>query len=134
MLVLLPDDKSLMAELSMYLKTDHYLRIRGNEGADENERSILREKGLTNQKRRKQIRGSIEDLLKSAKLIVVNKEIEINGDALSRLKDGFQELVRFTYPNLKMLKDHPNSKLPGVSRSWDLGQLALPPKFSLVRS
>jgi hypothetical protein len=116
MLVLLPDDKSLMAELSMYLKTDHYLRIRGNEGADENERSILREKGQTNQKRRKQIRDSIEDLLKSAKLIVVNKEIEGNGDALSRLKDGFQELVRFTYPNLKMLNPHPNYQETDLNR------------------
>ena len=116
MLVLLPDEKSLLAELSMYLKTDHYIRVRRNEEADENERSILREKGESNQKRRKQIRDSIEDLLKSAKLIVVNKEIEINGDALSRLREGFQQLVRSTYPNLEMLNPHPNYQETDLNR------------------
>ena len=108
MLVLLPDEKTLLTELSMYLKTDHYIRVRRNEEADENERSILRGKGESNQKRRKQIKDRIEELLISAKLIVGNNEIKINGDPLSRLIGGFQELVRSTYPNLKMLKNHPN--------------------------
>ena len=107
-LVILPDDKSLLTELSMYLKTDRYVRIRGTQDADENERSILQEKGHSNQKRRKQIRDNIVDLLKSAKLFVNNSGIEINGDALSRLSGGFQQLVRSTYPNLKMLNEHPN--------------------------
>ncbi|MBT5086229.1 MAG: hypothetical protein HOM71_01855, partial [Deltaproteobacteria bacterium] len=107
MLVLLGEDKSLMADLLMYLKTDRYCKTHSIADANDTERSILREKGETNQKRRAQIRRSIEDLLKGAKLIVNNSEMEITGDGVSRLSDGFQHLVRSSYPNLKMLKGHP---------------------------
>ena len=107
MLVLLPEDKSLLADLSMYLKTERYCKTHSIADADDTERSILREKGETNQKRRAQIRRSIEDLLQGAKLIVNNSELEIAGAGVSRLSDGFQQLVRSSYPNLKMLNGHP---------------------------
>jgi predicted transcriptional regulator len=107
MLVLLPEDKSLMADLLMYLKTDRYCKTHSIADADDTERSILREKGETNQKRRTLIRRRIEDLLKGARLIVNNSEMEITGDGVSRLSDGFQQLVRSSYPNLKMLNGHP---------------------------
>ena len=63
MLVLLPDDKSLMAELSMYLKTDHYLRIRGNEGADEN--ALIGKHSANKSQALFQYRGSLIDSTES---------------------------------------------------------------------
>ena len=110
LLVILPEDKSLLVDLSMFLKTQRYCRNHAINDANENERSILREKGEANQKRRVLIRKSIEELLKGAKLIVDNSEMEISGDGVSRLSDGFQQLVRYSYPNLKMLNGHPTYK------------------------
>ena len=106
LLIILPDDKDLMSDLSMFLKTDRYSRTQAREQADENIHIILRDKDNANQLRRRNIRQRVEELLQKATLVVSNNELTITGDVRTRLEEGFQELVRGTYPNLKMLKGH----------------------------
>ncbi len=106
MLILLAEDRDFISDLIMYLKTDRYSRTQSRDQADENIRGILRDKDTANETRRKNLISRAQELLKQSKLFVSNNELSVSGDAISRIQSGFQELVRATYPNLKMLNGH----------------------------
>jgi hypothetical protein len=65
---------------------------------------ILTEKSFQNRDRSQQLELRVKNLVTTAKMFVGGSEIEITTtEPLTRIVKGFQELVRRTYPNLKML-------------------------------
>ncbi|MAE16011.1 MAG: hypothetical protein CL911_01040 [Deltaproteobacteria bacterium] len=108
LLVILQDHPRLLKEVELYLKTDRYIRLQTNEQQPDSLRRILREKGGLNTTRKRELVATLKDLLQSAKLFVNNQEVGATGDAVNRVETGLQELIRATYPNLRMLRgvDH----------------------------
>ena len=116
MIVLLPEDRDLLEDLTMFLKTERYLKTSGMGQVDDSVRSIHREKGDINQNRRRQLRARVENLLKESKIIVSNRELDLSGDGTTKLERGFQELIRATYPQLNMLAGHPDYQETDLQR------------------
>ena len=90
MLVLLSEDRDLLEDLTMFLKTERYLKTSGMGQVDDSVRSIHREKGDINQNRRRQLRARVENLLKESKIIVSNRELDLSGDGTTKLERGFK--------------------------------------------
>jgi hypothetical protein len=105
MLVLLPIDKRLLGDLTLFAKTDKYVRQNNTTGLADSRRVILAEKGNQNQQRKTDLRQRMERLLSESKVIVNGSSLQgLPSDARSRIIQGFDHLIRYAYPNLKMLK------------------------------
>jgi len=105
MLVLLPTDKRLLGDLTLFAKTDKYVRQNNTSGLADSRRLILAEKGNQNQQRKTDLRQRFERLLSESKVIVNSSAVQsLPSDPRSRIIQGFEHLIRHAYPNLKMLK------------------------------
>ena len=106
LLVVLPADNRLLMDLFMFKRTEKYVQQNISVTQQEIIKRILTEKGFQNRERSKQIEARVKDLLSRAKLFIGGRALEINGaEPLTRIVRGFQELVRATYPHLKMLRN-----------------------------
>ena len=104
LLVLMPPDNSLVREILMYKKTEKYILQNNSTTQQETVKRILNDKGTYNQQRHGELRQQVINLLRSASLFVAGSKVDIgNGDAQTRIMEGFQDLVTRAYPNLKML-------------------------------
>lgn len=105
LLIFLPDDASFMEELETYYKTDSWLKM-----IDANQPKyarIVADKRAHNTERIKSLRERMKALAGSAEFAACDEEITVNGaTAIDRIERAFQELVRRSYPNLKMIKVH----------------------------
>ena len=105
LLIFLPDDASFMEELETYYKTNSWLNM-----IDANQPKyarIVADKRAHNAERIKSLRERMKALAGSAEFAVGDEEITVNGaTAIDRIERAFQELVRRSYPNLKMIKVH----------------------------
>lgn len=104
LLIILPADNYLVTDTLMYKRTEKYIQQNLTAAQQESIRRILTEKSLQNRERARQLELKIKTLISTAKMFIGGTEIEITGtDPLTRIVKGFQELIRRTYPNLKML-------------------------------
>ena len=104
LLVLLPPDERLMIELMMLKRTEKYIRQNLTTSQSENVRRILETKRHQNQERQSQVQDRVESLLESAELVIGGRREESRvTKPHDRIVEGFQSLVRRTYPNLRML-------------------------------
>jgi len=104
LLVLMPADDRLMTDLMMFKRSEKYIRQNLTTSQSESVRRILELKRLQNQERRGQVQSRIENLLQQAELVVGGHTEETRAtQPAERIADGFQHLVRRTYPNLRML-------------------------------
>ncbi|MFZ5859109.1 MAG: BREX system P-loop protein BrxC [Spirochaetota bacterium] len=103
--VFLPDDASFMEELETYHKTSSWLNM-----IDANlpkYARIVADKRAHNADRIKSIRERAKELFASAEFAVGDEEIQANGgSAIDRIERAFQDLVRRSYPNLRMIQTH----------------------------
>ncbi|MDP8246734.1 MAG: BREX system P-loop protein BrxC [Candidatus Tritonobacter lacicola] len=105
LLVILPEDKRLEADLNIYKKTEKYVSQNISTTLKDSVRKILAEKTHQNQQRKADLQARLISLLGGSRLFINGSRIEIPpGDAKSRIIKAFQLLVKSTYPNLKMLK------------------------------
>lgn len=105
LLVILPADERLVQDLLMYKRTEKYVRQNSTVTQQDSIKKILSEKNSLNAERLQHLEARVKDLVSRAKLFVSGEFIEVPGsDPASRLMRGFQELVRRTYPHLKMLR------------------------------
>ena len=105
LLVILPADKRLMQDLLMYKRTEKYIIQNTSTIQQETKIRILESKGSQNRERHQQLETRAKELVARAKLFVAGDEME-NGstEPVAHIVRGFHELIRRTYPNLKMLK------------------------------
>lgn len=104
--VVLPADDRLVRDLLMYKRTEKYVRQNVSVAQQENIKRILSDKAHQNSGRYAEIKDRLKDLLSQATLIINSGDIEVSGtDAQTRILRGFQQLIEYSYPNLRMLRD-----------------------------
>ncbi|HPH97290.1 MAG TPA: BREX system P-loop protein BrxC [Anaerolineaceae bacterium] len=104
LLVVLPPDDRLVQDLLMYKRTDKYIQQKNSVTQQDSIKHILTEKSFKNRERAQQIVTRLKNLLARARMFVGGTEIDVPGmEPTTRVIKGFQELIRRTYPNLKML-------------------------------
>jgi hypothetical protein len=102
--VFLGRDKRLLADLRLLLKTEKYTKQRTNAGATPSMQAILQSKQLLNADREKELIERLRQAVGKAHLIINAAEVTSSSrEALTRVSDGFQELVGRTYRNLGLL-------------------------------
>ena len=105
LMIVLPDDFRLMQDLSLFKKTEKYIRLNRSTTQQESILLILNNKGFQNTERFKLIQAQVRELVSRAIFFVAGDEVEVAGaDPKSRIVKGFHQLVVRTYPNLSMLK------------------------------
>jgi hypothetical protein len=118
--VFLGRDKRLLADLRLLLKTEKYTKQRTNSGATPSMQAILQSKQVLNAEREKELIERLRQAVGKAQLIINAAEIPSNSqDAMTRVSDGFQELVSRTYTNLGLLggKVYPEEQVAGAVRN-----------------
>jgi len=104
-LVLLPINDRLVRELKMYKRTDKYVRQNLASAQQPSVQRILAERQTQNQLRLDTLRKLVAELLGQATIVVNGQELEIGStDGVTRVLQGFQELISRTYSNLRMLR------------------------------
>jgi hypothetical protein len=106
LLAVLPADNRLIDEARLYLKTQKYIQQNTGAGIDETRRTILSERGQQNSQRRSVLQTRCTEMLSKAPLYLNASRLENvgEGDARNRFAKAAQELIRFAYPSLRMLK------------------------------
>ena len=106
LLAVLPADNRLIDEARLYLKTQKYIQQNTGAGIEETRRSILTERGQQNSQRRSALQLRCTELLSKTPLYLNASRLENigEGDARNRFAKAAQELIRFAYPSLRMLK------------------------------
>ncbi|MGO2112167.1 MAG: BREX system P-loop protein BrxC, partial [Pseudoclavibacter sp.] len=102
--VFLGRDKRLLADLRLLLKTEKYTKQRTNSGVTPSMQAILQSKQALNADRGKELVERLRQAVGKAQLIINGAEVASNAqDAVTRVADGFQELVSRTYTSLGLL-------------------------------
>ncbi len=105
LLVLMPPDDRLVRDLLTYKRTEKYIQQNISITQQDTVKRILSHKGFYNRQRHGELQQQVSNLLRSAGLFVAGSKVDIgNGDAQTRIIDGFQDLVTRAYPNLQMLR------------------------------
>ena len=105
--VVLPADVRFMQDLTMYKRTEKYIRQNSNTPQEAVKR-ILDAKGFQNTERLNDLQVRAKGLLGKAMLIINAADVEVSSeDGQSRVLKGFEHLLQSTYPNLRMLRDVP---------------------------
>lgn len=115
--VFLGRDKRLLADLRLLLKTEKYTKQRTNSGATPSVQAILQSKQMLNADREKELVERLRQAVGKSQLIINAAEITSSSqEAITRITDGFQELVNRTYPSLSLLggKVYPEDKVAGA--------------------
>lgn len=105
--VVLPADVRFMQDLTMYKRTEKYIRQNSNTPQEAIKR-ILDAKGFQNTERLNDLQVRAKALLGKATLIINAADVDVSTeDGQTRVLKGFEHLLQTTYPNLRMLRDVP---------------------------
>ncbi len=103
--VVLPTDVRFMQDLTMYKRTEKYIRQNSNTPQEVIKR-ILDAKGFQNTERLNDLQVRAKALLGKATLIVNAADVDVSTeDGQTRVLKGFEHLLQTTYPNLRMMED-----------------------------
>lgn len=105
LLAVLPADTSLTDQARLYLKTQKYVQQNTGSG-DASRKAILDQRSQQNSLRRTAMQELASQLLGKAPLYLNGSRLDTvgEGDARNRFAKACQELISFSFPNLKMLK------------------------------
>ncbi|MAD46040.1 MAG: hypothetical protein CMH98_13650 [Oceanospirillaceae bacterium] len=101
--VVMPDSDRLIRDLLLYKKTEKYISHETRTTQQDSVKRILADKFAQNGERHKALKTLVSELMGKATYFVRGQEIELSGeDGQSKVQKAFVELVKQTYPNLKM--------------------------------
>ena len=101
--ILLPANSDFMDELETYFKTESWLRM--IDATSPKYARIVADKRAHNEDRKRKLAERLKNLLREAEFAVADAAINPAGStALDRIERAFQDLVRRSYPALRMLK------------------------------
>jgi len=105
LLIILPDDSRLFSDLRLWLQTQKYITQNLKSGLPETRQRILRDKGQQNLERRRSIHDRVKDALGKARLVLNGSDLAYSStDPRNRIAKGFQDLVRYAFPSLRMIR------------------------------
>ena len=112
-LVVLPSDPRLYDDLKLYKQTEKYCQQSFSASMPENRRKILNEKQQKNADRMADLHERLKEAVCKARLILNGSDLAyVSTDAKTRMAKVFQDLVRYAFPSLRMLrKDFTESDL-----------------------
>lgn len=103
--ILFPASDRLVRDLIMYKRTEKYVSHETKSVQQESIKRILDEKRNQNAERLNQLKLLASKLAANARYFVGGLELELSGeDGQTKMIRAFHELIRRTYPNLKMLR------------------------------
>jgi len=105
MMMVLPNDDHLLADIRMYLKTDKYIRLAQSSTNKESIKRILFDRAQQNSSRRDTLVKILRQMLGEADVYMNGMKQSMPGltDGRNKLALAFQNLVKLAYPNLRML-------------------------------
>ena len=103
--IVLPSDVSFVKDLKMYLKTDKYNKQNQSTTNRIEVKRILQEKGIQNADRRRNLVLIANRLLASGEVYLNGEKLQLgqSSDGKTLVLNAFQNLVKTTYVNLRML-------------------------------
>jgi len=103
--VVLPESERLIRDLTLYIKTGKYISHETRTTQQDSVKRILADKAAQNGERYGQLKTLVSSLMGAATYFVGGKELELPGeDGQTKVQRAFVELIKLTYPNLKMLR------------------------------
>lgn len=125
MVVKLPEDKRLIIEIRMSLKTDKYIMQNRSLSNDDNIIRILAEKGQQNSERKRLLENNINGLLAKATFFLAGKEhaVGTSSDGRYKVLDVAQDMIKVAYSKLELLgsANLDESQLRLIMRSGQYG-------------
>jgi hypothetical protein len=105
MLIVLPADSTLVDDLRIYKKTEKYVMINNSQQMRDEKKNIIQSKASANRNRHAGLLDKLTDLLAQSRFYVNGNLVEVKGtEPKVKVQKAFQELIRQSYPHLKMLK------------------------------
>jgi len=105
LLLILPDDDRLLRDLKLWLQTQKYITNNLKTGLPETRQRILRDKSEQNRERRRLINDRVKDALCKARMVLNGSDlVHSSSDPRNRIAKGFQDLVRYSFPSLRMIR------------------------------
>lgn len=105
LIIQLAEDTKLHHELGLYKKTEKYIQQTVSSALSDSIKGILRSKGEQNTQRRRDLISRVEQLITNGIFYLNGNILELNGtQAKFKIEKAFQELIKVSYPNLRMLK------------------------------
>jgi hypothetical protein len=102
--VILDPDARVLSDLRLLIKTEKYIKRKQGTSISAIEDQILRSKGAQNIDREKELIQRVRGMVGKATLVINAADITSSSqDALTRVTDGFQDLISRTYTQLKLL-------------------------------
>lgn len=125
MVVKLPEDKRLIMEVRMALKTDKYIMQNRSLSNDDNIIRILAEKGQQNRERRRLLENNLNGLLARGTFYLAGKEHEVGAgsDGRNKVLEVAQDIIKVAYSKLELLgsANLDESQLRLIMRSGQYG-------------
>lgn len=124
--VVMPENERLIRDLMLYKQTEKYVSHEVRSTQQDTKKRILAEKSSLNGERYTQLKALVSSLMGKATFFVGGREIEIAGDdGQTKTQRAFIELVKRTYPNLKMLrgKQYQESEVAAILTQGQQGLL-----------
>lgn len=128
--VLEPDDR-VVGDLRLLLQTEKYTKQKQNTALTSSVSSILQARAIQNSEREKELIERVKRAVGNGKLIINAADIpSASHDAVTRVTDGFQELVSRTYTSLSLLggMTYSESQIAGAANPdggmFDVGGLS----------
>ena len=103
--IVLPESERLVCDLIVYKQTEKYVSHETRSTQQDSIKRILAEKGSQNTARLHQLKTLTSKLVGTATYFVAGQEFELSGeDGQGKIIRAFGQLIKHTYPNLKMLR------------------------------
>ncbi len=104
LLVIMQPDDRVSADLRLLIKTEKYTKRKQTSSLSADEDRILRSKAAQNVEREKELVERIKRAVGSAQLVINAADVSSSSqDPLTRVTDGFQDLIARTYTQLSLL-------------------------------
>lgn len=105
LLFILPPDKLLFDDLKLHRQTEKYVQQNLSPTLPETRRAILTAKAQKNVDRRASLHDRLQDALCQARLVLNGNNLtHASTDARTRVAKAFQDLVRYAFPSLRMVR------------------------------
>ncbi|MEH0557026.1 BREX system P-loop protein BrxC [Streptomyces sp. B21-101] len=102
--VILEPDERVLSDLRLLIKTEKYTKRKQTTSLSAIQDQILRSKATQNGEREKELVARIRRAVGKAELVINAADVaSTSQDAVTRVTDGFQDLVSRTYTQLKLL-------------------------------
>jgi hypothetical protein len=127
--VKLGDNAEFGRELTTYLQTDKYIRLKSDAASPDNLKRILKDRAEQNRERKSRLIKLLETMVSEADFFSYGKTLQIkSGTARAAVLESISYLLENIFTKLsylKVFKDEPLKEILAVLRSNDIGQYSL---------